>query len=66
MKNVMIFLFGMLIASAWWGIGLLIYFDMTVQSMFAPLFAFTFIPSVISLGYILIKVGQCVYVSWND
>jgi len=66
MKNVMIFLWGMLIASGWWGIGLMSYNGMEKSEGFAPLTGFTIVFSVVTTMYIIFKVVSCVVRCWND
>ena len=65
MKNVFIFLWGMIITSGWWGVGLMSYFNCTEDSIGAllGLMIAISIPTVI---YMFSIFGLCVAKCWDD
>ena len=62
----MIFLWGMLIASGWWGIGLMSYNGMEKSEGFAPLAVLLFALNFATFFYIFVKVGLCMTKFWDD
>jgi len=67
MKNVIIMLWGMGLASAWWGIGLMIHDGIPLEDGGLGLaVGFTFVASLVTVVYILCKVISCIYTCWDD
>ena len=68
MKNIFIFMWGMLIASGWWGVGLIKYndgFNDDTLILAIPLLLLM-AGSILTACYIVVKFGSCIYRCWND
>ena len=68
MKNVIMMLWGMGLASAWWGLGLELYHNGVTKEVggLGLALAFTFVFSLATAVYSLFKMVSCIHRSWND
>jgi hypothetical protein len=71
MKHIVVFLWGMIVASGWWGYGLYRYFDtgglpIDIPNWFAFLFLIVLLGSIPTVLYFLVFIIHVGMKCWND